>query len=59
MNDSLDEKSYLAENRHFIECIEKDKEPKVTGKDGLEVLKISNAILESHKTGQVIKIKDV
>ena len=59
IEDSLDEHSYLKENEHFIECIEKDREPNITGKDGLEVLKISHAILKSHKTGQVIKIDDI
>ena len=59
IEDSLDEYSYLKENEHFIECIEKEIEPIVTGKDGLEVLKISHAILKSHKTAQVVKIDDI
>lgn len=35
--------AYLSEDNHFIECIMDDKTPMVTGKDGLEVVKVVNA----------------
>jgi predicted dehydrogenase len=35
--------AYLKEDIHFAECIREDKEPDVTGKDGLEAVKVVNA----------------
>jgi UDP-N-acetylglucosamine 3-dehydrogenase len=40
----------------FINSIEKDQEPKVTGLDGLNALKICEAALQSAKTGKEIKL---
>jgi len=41
----------------FIECIISDKEPLVTGEDGLEAVKLAIAICESAEKGIVITIK--
>ncbi|MCF7942933.1 MAG: Gfo/Idh/MocA family oxidoreductase [Spirochaetia bacterium] len=35
--------AYRKEDEHFIECIMKDSQPKVTGADGLEAVKVVNA----------------
>lgn len=40
----------------FIECIQHDKEPLVTGKDGLDALFIAQKFLESAKTNKVISM---
>ena len=49
--------SFERTNKHFIECITDDAEPKATGEDGLRALRISRAILESSKLGKVVKIE--
>lgn len=41
----------------FIECIISDKEPLVTGEDGLEAVKLAMAICESAEKGKVITIE--
>lgn len=48
--------SYLAESKHFIDCVENDKSPSITGEDGLKALQISHAILKSAREGVVAKI---
>ena len=35
--------AYFREDSHFVECIRKDETPKVTGRDGLEAVKVVNA----------------
>jgi len=35
--------AYRMEDSHFIECIRDDKTPLVTGRDGLEVVKVVSA----------------
>jgi myo-inositol 2-dehydrogenase/D-chiro-inositol 1-dehydrogenase len=45
---------YEMESRHFINCIANDLPPTITGVDGLEALKVSHAILDSHHKKEVI-----
>ena len=40
----------------FIACIKSNKEPPVTGKDGLEAIDIAQKLLESAKTNKVINM---
>ena len=40
----------------FIDCIKNDKEPPVTGNDGLEALEIAQKFLESSKKNKVIEL---
>ena len=44
-----------AELSAFVEAIREDKPPIVSGEDGIEVLKICEAILESIRTGEVVR----
>ena len=42
---------------HFIECIINDKEPLITGEEGMKSLQIVLAALESNETKQIISLK--
>lgn len=41
---------------HFVDCVVTDKEPQVTGEDGLEVTKVMCAIEKSAKTDNIVKL---
>ncbi|MFC1983430.1 Gfo/Idh/MocA family protein [Chloroflexota bacterium] len=41
---------------HLNECITEDTEPIISGRDGLEMVKLTNAILESSRTRKEVKI---
>jgi len=56
LNDKLDVNSYREEDRHFIDCVKNDRQPGITGEDGLAALRVSYAILASHREGRIIKI---
>jgi myo-inositol 2-dehydrogenase/D-chiro-inositol 1-dehydrogenase len=56
INDIHDVRSFLAEDRYFIDCVENDIEPTVTGLDGLKALKVSYGILASHKQNKVVSL---
>jgi predicted dehydrogenase len=46
------QQGFAAESiRHFIECVSRDTQPIVTGRDGLEVTKVICAVDESVRTG--------
>ncbi|NLE06145.1 MAG: Gfo/Idh/MocA family oxidoreductase [Crenarchaeota archaeon] len=47
------------ELQHFIECINKKKEPIVTGEDGIKALQIAIAALESSEKKTAIKLKPI
>jgi UDP-N-acetylglucosamine 3-dehydrogenase len=44
------------ELEHFIDCVENDKEPLVTGKEGKEALEVAIAAMHSYKAGKVCEI---
>ncbi len=44
------------ELEHFIECIEKDKDPLVSGEDGRYVLQTALSAIKSYKHGKVIRV---
>ncbi|MDI6739674.1 MAG: Gfo/Idh/MocA family oxidoreductase [Candidatus Edwardsbacteria bacterium] len=44
------------EAAHFIECVKKGKKPLSDGQNGLDVVKILEAVTSSIKTGQPVKI---
>ena len=56
IHDMHDIRSFTREDQYFIDCVEKNIEPTVTGEDGLKALKISYGILESNKTGKTVKL---
>ena len=47
---------YCAELNEFIQCVEKDLPPVVTGEEALEALRYSLAALESSKTGKPVTL---
>ena len=56
VNDPFDSESYVSENIHFIDCIEKGIPPMITAENGVEALKVSLAILESSRTNCTMKL---
>lgn len=48
--------SYLAEWRHFLECVENGATPMITGEDGLAVLRVIDAARDSSATGARAKV---
>ncbi len=49
------ESPYMIELRHFVECVEKDKEPSVTGEDALRAIEMSLGTLKSIETGKPVE----
>ena len=47
---------YPQELRHFIQCVQQDTEPCVTGEDGRAVLEIMCAAYESARTGRKVSL---
>jgi predicted dehydrogenase len=56
LNDVHDVRSFLAEDRYFVHCVEQDIQPTITGLDGLKALKISYGILKSSKQNEIVKL---
>ena len=54
--DKKDNKTLVNQIDHFADVINKKVKPKVTGEDGLNLLKIFKAIEKSSKTGQKVKV---
>ncbi|MHA1793386.1 MAG: Gfo/Idh/MocA family protein [Promethearchaeota archaeon] len=52
-----DESPYFAEVADFIEAINLDRAPKVSGDEGMATVKICLAALESAKTSKIIKLE--
>lgn len=48
--------AYIEEDRSFIESVLKDKEPRVTGKDGMMAVAVVKAGNKSIKTGEIIEL---
>lgn len=46
----------MIELRHFVDCVENDKEPLVTGEDGLNALKLALLTKKSAETGKIIPV---
>ncbi len=44
------------ELEHFIKCIERNRQPGVSGEDGLLALKVALSSIESYKNGRVVKV---
>lgn len=48
--------AYLSEVRDFVETIQKDRAPRVTGEDGVKALAIAVAAEESHKNAKPARV---
>jgi len=48
--------AYLEEMRHFIDCLIEDKDPEVSGKDGLATVQAVVAANKSIRTGQPVEL---
>ncbi len=48
--------AYMAEMEHFVECVERDRPPRVTGLDGLRAVAMVLAANESLRTGGSVRI---
>jgi myo-inositol 2-dehydrogenase/D-chiro-inositol 1-dehydrogenase len=51
--------SYIEELKAFVDAVANDKEPPVTGNDGLQPVLIGAAALKSLRQRKPVKIKDV
>ena len=49
-------RAWAAEFMDFIAAIKENREPSVTGEDGVRVLEITDAVIESGKTGKLINL---
>jgi myo-inositol 2-dehydrogenase/D-chiro-inositol 1-dehydrogenase/scyllo-inositol 2-dehydrogenase (NAD+) len=54
---NLFKEAYHAEMEHFVDCVLNDKQPRVTGQDGLNAVEAVVAINQSIKSGQAVEIK--
>ena len=45
------------ELEHFVDCVERDLEPSVSGEDGKEALKVALSAVESYKSGRVVEVE--
>jgi len=50
------EEPLKVELEHFVNCVQKNREPLVSGQDGIFTLKLALAALKSANTGKMIKI---
>ena len=53
------DESYLAEWRHFMNCVDEQESPLVTGDDGLRVVKIIEAARQAAASGCQVRIADM
>lgn len=51
--------NYIAEIEDFHQAIESDTEPAATGVDGLRVVEVTLAMIESARSGRAVKVKPV
>ena len=52
----LFKEAYINEDISFIQTVLNDREPEVTGKDGLMAVKVVNAGNKSIVTGEIVKL---
>jgi len=56
---STRDESYVAQWQHFIDCVERETKPLITGTDGLKVLQIVEAVRLAAKTGNQTQVVNV
>jgi myo-inositol 2-dehydrogenase/D-chiro-inositol 1-dehydrogenase len=57
IGDTFDDRSYVEENQHFIDCIVGGLSPAITGEDGLAALQVSHAMHQSHQNDAVVAVQ--
>ena len=58
-DDSAREQSYRAEWQHFLDCVNHLKVPLVSGEDGLKVLEVIDAAIQSDDYGRRVTVEPV
>jgi myo-inositol 2-dehydrogenase/D-chiro-inositol 1-dehydrogenase len=58
LNEPLDASSYQKLSRHFIDWVARSVEPPVTAQDAIAALKISHAIITSHRENRVVRLQE-
>jgi len=53
------DESYLAEWRHFLDCVKEQKSPMITGEDGLRILNIVDAARQATEFGGLVHVEQV
>ncbi|MEM2875459.1 MAG: Gfo/Idh/MocA family oxidoreductase [Candidatus Bathyarchaeia archaeon] len=56
ITDDPNRSMYMLELEDFVKSITEDREPYITGKDGLKVLEVIDAVFESSKTGRPVNL---
>jgi predicted dehydrogenase len=56
LNDIHDVRSFLAEDTYFINCVEQNIQPTISGLDGLKALKVSYGLLASSRDNEIIRL---
>ena len=49
--------NFVAELNDFHDALEHDRDPAATGEDGLHAARITDAAIESAKTGRMVKLE--
>lgn len=58
-DDPLNAEAYYEQNVHFIDCVKNDKTPLMTAVDGFKVLRVSQAILASHRENRTVVLEEL
>lgn len=56
INDIHDVRSFRAEDTYFINCVDNDTEPSITGADGLRALEVSYAMLQANRENRIVTL---
>jgi len=50
--------SYIEEWKHFLDCVNENKKPLISGEDGLQVLRIIDATRKASESGQQVQVEN-
>jgi len=50
---------FLDQIKHWLDCVEHDKQPSVTVEDGIKALQVALAVLQAMKTGEPVAVDSV
>jgi predicted dehydrogenase len=51
-------RAWAAALSEFVEAINDDRDPSVTGEDGVRVLEVTDAVFQSGRTGETVPLGD-